>query len=155
MSHITTHILDTAAGNPAQGVSISLEQPDGHGGWIEIAQGVTNEDGRIGDLLPEGKTLRPGMYRMLFRTGAYFQAQGLKTFYPEVPVVFEVFDDSHYHVPLLLNPFGYSTYRRVLGYYSGENPEDALDMRKALPRDKDKESIVPLEHPVHPEDLEW
>ena len=80
MSHITTHILDTAEGRPAQGVSIDLEEPDGHGGWITISSGVTNADGRIGDLLAEGKMLRPGMYRMMFHTGSYFKAQGKNDF---------------------------------------------------------------------------
>ncbi len=111
MSQITTHILDTAAGRPAQGVPISLAAQGRDGSWKTLAAGITNEDGRIADLLEKGKVLAPGIYRMLFDTKTYFEQTKTKGFYPEVPVIFEVTDDSHYHVPLLLNPYGYSTYR--------------------------------------------
>ena len=99
-SQITTHILDTALGKPAEGVTISLQKSDG----TEIASGKTNADGRISDLLGDGVALEPGVYKMVFQTGEYYTALDTKTFYPEVTVMFETFDKTHYHVPLLLNP---------------------------------------------------
>ncbi len=110
MSQITTHVLDTSIGKPGKGITIKLQQAD-RGGWVTLGEGVTNDDGRIANLLPEGKILPTGNYRMWFDTGAYFAATKTENFYPEVSIIFYVFDDSHYHVPLLLNPFGYSTYR--------------------------------------------
>ncbi len=110
MSQITTHILDTSLGKPAEGVQISLQQKKG-ADWETIASGKTNSDGRVADLLEEGKTVAPGVYRMFFETGPYYEKLKTKTFYPEVGIVFETFDEAHYHVPLLLNPFGFSTYR--------------------------------------------
>ena len=110
MSQITTHILDTSLGKPAQGVNITLEQKVA-ADWNKLATGITNSDGRIGNLLPDDKIVEPGIYRMIFDTKSYFKTQNLKSFYPSVTIEFEVFDASHYHVPLLLNPYGYSTYR--------------------------------------------
>ncbi len=107
MSQITTHILDTSFGKPAEGVEIILQSENGE----TLCQGITNSDGRIANLLPTDQPLEPGIYNMVFKTKAYFDAQNLKSFYPEVKIQFETFDQSHYHVPLLLNPFGYSTYR--------------------------------------------
>lgn len=110
-SPITTHILDTALGKPAKGVPIALSymQPNG---FVELGKGVTNDDGRITDLLSADHVLSPGRYRMRFDTTSYFQASGQKAFYPEVDVVFELdAPGEHYHIPLLLSPFGYSTYR--------------------------------------------
>lgn len=111
MSQITTHVLDTAKGKPAEGVPIALQRPIGDGDWQDLASGITNVDGRIPDLLTPDVVLEPGIYRMLFDTGSYFDAQQIKGFYPVVPVIFELDDTEHYHIPLLLNPFGYSTYR--------------------------------------------
>ncbi len=111
MSQITTHVLDTSKGTPAEGIKISLQKPTSENKWETITSGMTNSDGRIEKFLPEDKVIPPGIYRMLFDTKAYFEHSGLKSFYPYVPVVFEIFDTEHYHVPLLLNPFGYSTYR--------------------------------------------
>jgi 5-hydroxyisourate hydrolase len=111
-SPITSHVLDTARGQPAQGVPIVLEARDGHGHFRRLGQSVTDHDGRARDLLPSGHTLDPGVYRITFDTQAYFAKSQTAAFYPEVAVLFEVRDPSqHYHVPLLLNPFGYSTYR--------------------------------------------
>lgn len=111
MSTISTHILDTAKGCPAEGVPLILEART-EGGWRSIGGGSTNADGRVVDLLIEGEALLVGIYRMSFETAVYFEAQAIKSFYPVVRVVFEVDDpDAHYHVPLLLSPFGYSTYR--------------------------------------------
>ena len=110
MSQITTHILDTTKGRPAAGVTIILYN-EVKGNWKEIARGKTNEDGRIKDLLTEGKILEQGIYKLRFETKDYFEKEVVKTFYPFVEIVFEIQSSEHYHVPLLLNPFGYSTYR--------------------------------------------
>lgn len=111
MSAITTHVLDTALGRPAGGVPVTLERQD-EAGWAVIGQGATDLDGRLRDLLPPDHTLIPGVYRLAFTVGVYFLARNLPGFYPEVSVVFIVHDATeHYHVPLLLSPYGYSTYR--------------------------------------------
>ena len=110
MSPITTHILDTHRGCPAPGVPIELRILEA-GSFQPLASGSTNSDGRFPNLLPEG-SLRKGVYQMRFDTGAYHEAIGIKGFYPEVVVTFEIVGlDQHYHIPLLLSPFGYSTYR--------------------------------------------
>jgi 5-hydroxyisourate hydrolase len=108
-SPLTTHVLDVAKGLPAAGVPVRLDRQDA-GAWKPLAEGVTNADGRCPDLLKEG-ALPKGVYRLSFDTRAYWQAQGQRGFYPFVDVVFEVSDARHHHVPLLLSPFGYSTYR--------------------------------------------
>jgi 5-hydroxyisourate hydrolase len=110
MSQITSHILDTSVGKPAPGVPVMLEQKVS-ANWKKIAQGVTNEDGRVTNLLDKEKILESGIYRLIFETAAYFSNQNKKSFYPRITIEFEIFDLSHCHVPLLLNPFGYSTYR--------------------------------------------
>ncbi|HEY7044075.1 MAG TPA: hydroxyisourate hydrolase [Nocardioidaceae bacterium] len=110
MSHVTTHVLDTAHGRPAVGLTVVLEHDNASATEPPaVATGETDEDGRVADLGPE--RLDPGTYRLRFNTGAYFATAGAAAFYPEVSICFEVTDDSHYHVPLLLSPFGYSTYR--------------------------------------------
>ena len=112
MSAITTHILDTSSGHPAAGVDVLLQRRDAGGQWASIGRGTTDEDGRLRTLYPDGKPLTPGVYRLTFDTASYFTDQGSTSFYPEVSVVFEAApDEKHYHVPLLLSPFGYSTYR--------------------------------------------
>lgn len=111
MSAITTHVLDTARGRPAGGVPIVLEFDSG-GGWTEIGRGQTDEDGRLRELLPPEFALAAGAYRLVFDTARYFSAQQSDSFYPTVTVAFIVSDAAqHYHVPLLLSPYGYSTYR--------------------------------------------
>lgn len=110
VSQITTHVLDTAVGLPGQNITIRLQAMLSNK-WETIAQGLTNVDGRIPDLLPQERTLKAAVYKMVFDTGRYYGQQNIKTFYPEVEIMFSTFDESHYHVPLLLNPFGYSTYR--------------------------------------------
>jgi 5-hydroxyisourate hydrolase len=111
MSAITTHVLDTSTGNPARGVALVLDWRNPTGEWMEMGRGVTNQDGRVTNLLAEGP-IQTGVYRLSFDTASYFRNQGIEGFYPHVPVVFEVRDgQQHFHVPLLLNPFGYSTYR--------------------------------------------
>ena len=110
MSAITTHVLDTSTGRPAAGVGIVLERRDVDV-YREIGRGLTDADGRLRTLLGE-QPLVLGVYRITFATGAYFAGQGLPCFYPEVPVVFAVVDETqHHHVPLLLSPYGYTTYR--------------------------------------------
>jgi 5-hydroxyisourate hydrolase len=108
VSAITTHVLDTARGRPAAGVDVALERAAGDT-WVALGRGTTDADGRVGDLA--GGRLVPGSHRLTFATGAYFAALGERAFYPEVSVVFAVDGDEHHHVPLLLSPFGYSTYR--------------------------------------------
>ena len=110
MSQITTHILDTSLGKPAEGVAASLEQRV-EGAWNEVGNGTTDGDGRISTLLQQDTVLDPGVFRLIFNTGDYYSRKGTECFYPKVVIVFETTDSSHYHVPLLLNPFGYSTYR--------------------------------------------
>ena len=110
MSQITTHILDTTKGKPAANVTIALLQQAGDN-WKEIARGMTNKDGRIADLLPTEMPLELGVYKMKFFTQEYFAQADTASFYPFVEIVFEVATTEHYHVPLLLNPFGYATYR--------------------------------------------
>ena len=112
MSGITTHVLDTAKGRAASDVRVLLEFRGDAGDWESIGRGSTDGDGRIRTLVPEGKPLAPGIYRLTFDTARYFEAQGVSAFYPEVAIVFETAPgEHHYHVPLLLSPFGYSTYR--------------------------------------------
>ena len=110
MSQLTTHILDTTRGKPAQGVAIVLYSQHADE-WQELARGTTNQDGRITDLLPKDQFLAFGTYKLKFLTQAYFDQLSTATFYPFVEIVFSVQTQEHYHVPLLLNPFGYSTYR--------------------------------------------
>jgi 5-hydroxyisourate hydrolase len=112
MSPITTHVLDTALGRPAAGVPVCLELQDGSAQWRELGRGRTDADGRCRALLPDGHVLASGVYRITFETGSYFSTLGVQGFYPSVPVVFEIREPAqHYHVPLLVSPFGYSTYR--------------------------------------------
>jgi 5-hydroxyisourate hydrolase len=106
MSSISTHVLDSARGQPASGVGVRLESADG----TEVAAGRTDADGRIGNLGPA--ELVAGAYRLVFDTGGYFAVTGQPVFYPEVVVSFAIGDPfEHYHVPLLLAPYAYSTYR--------------------------------------------
>ena len=106
MSHVTTHVLDAAVGKPAAGIPVALTGPDG--ALIALAQ--TDADGRVKDLGPD--LLPAGDYRLEFHVGAYFAAAGRETFYPRVTIDFILSDTTaHYHVPVLLSPFAYSTYR--------------------------------------------
>lgn len=109
MSGLSTHVLDTARGRPAARVPVTLERATG-GGWAQVGAGETDPDGRLRELLDE--PLLAGAYRLRFDTAAYFRAAGVRGFYPAVTVEFEVErPEEHHHVPLLLNPYGYSTYR--------------------------------------------
>lgn len=110
MSAITTHVLDTSRGRPAAGLRVELHVRSGTE-WELIGTGVTDSNGRCGALMGEQK-LHAGAYRLLFDAGSYFKDQQTETFYSEIPIVFEIArPEAHYHVPLLISPFGYSTYR--------------------------------------------
>lgn len=112
MSAITTHVLDTSRGRPAAGVAVRLERPAADGSSELLGTARTDPDGRARDLLPSDSAPAPGRYRLVFETDAYFREQGVDGFYPEVAILFEIHVSSeHFHVPLLLSPFGYSTYR--------------------------------------------
>lgn len=104
MSQVTTHVLDTARGRPAAGVPVALRR-----GGEAVAEALTDDDGRVAGLGPDH--LEPGDYSLRFDTGSYHSSQGVEGFYPEVVVAFTVSGADHYHVPLLLSPFGYTTYR--------------------------------------------
>ena len=109
MTKVTSHILDTAAGRPATGVAVRLERLDAAGA-ATLASATTDADGRVRDWLPEG--VPAGRYRLVFETGDWFRSGGRSTLYPEVVIHFEVESGvPHYHLPLLLAPYGYSTYR--------------------------------------------
>lgn len=112
MSAITTHILDLSRGRPASGVPVTLEMQAGEDSWKLIGKGETDADGRLKELLSSSYVLTKGTYRLTFDTRSYFASQKIESFYPEVKIIFSVRDAAqHYHVPLLLSPYGYSTYR--------------------------------------------
>ena len=110
MSAITTHVLDTARGVPAAGIPVRLEHWQG-GAWTTVGQGTTDADGRCRTLLQPSAAPDLGRYRLTFETAPYFTARGLRAFFPEVVIAFDIAEPTHHHVPLLLSPFGYSTYR--------------------------------------------
>jgi 5-hydroxyisourate hydrolase len=110
MSGISTHVLDTSSGRPAPGIRVSLERQSGDAHWMPLGEGATGANGRIAQFLPGGTALQPGTYRLIFHIAAYFEQQD--SFYPEITVEFRVTDpEAHYHVPLLLSAYGYTTYR--------------------------------------------
>ncbi len=112
MSSITTHILDTTSGRPGAGIAVSLERKTHSTGWLRLADGMTDTDGRINDLLSVNQAFDPGHYRLIFETAPYFLLQNIECFFPQIAINFVVKDTSqHYHVPLFLSPFGYSAYR--------------------------------------------
>jgi 5-hydroxyisourate hydrolase len=110
MSKISTHVLDTSRGLPAAGVAVSLALRTGEG-WTEIGAAPTDADGRIANLLPGNTRHFAGTYRLRFEIGEYFAAHGVSAFHPFVEIVFTVREDRPHHIPLLVTPFGYSTYR--------------------------------------------
>jgi 5-hydroxyisourate hydrolase len=109
MSGISTHVLDTSRGRPAAGIVVTLEAADLNG-WRVIAKSTTDADGRIPKLLPDGVP-HAGEYQLRFATGGYFHGNGETVFYPEVVIQVRLEPNTKYHLPLLLSPFGYSTYR--------------------------------------------
>ncbi len=112
MSRLTTHVLDTAAGRPAAGMRVVLRRVDG---TSVLAEAVTNSDGRLDQPLLQGSDFKTGRYQLEFHVGDYFRARGVALadppFLDVVPVQFGIAEDAHYHVPLLVSPYGYSTYR--------------------------------------------
>jgi 5-hydroxyisourate hydrolase len=111
MSQITTHVLDISIGRPAAGVPVILEIEKSPGEWNESGRGVTDGNGRLGDLMAPG-SLKQGTYRLTFDTRAYFGGRKIEALYPQVCIIFVVRRaNEHYHIPLLLSPYGYSTYR--------------------------------------------
>jgi 5-hydroxyisourate hydrolase len=107
---ISTHVLDTSIGRPASAVAVRLQRQEA-GDWVEISRSVTNDDGRVAALWPAKMASAAGHYRLTFDIAAYFQRRAAECFYPEVTIDFVIADDVHYHVPLLVSPYGYSTYR--------------------------------------------
>jgi len=111
MTQITSHILDTSRGRPAQGVLIQLTQQQDDS-WVMLGSAKTNEDGRVSDFVGSDKVLAAGVYKLTFSLSDYYERLNIKSFYPYAEIAFIIDGDGqHYHVPLLLNPFGYSTYR--------------------------------------------
>jgi 5-hydroxyisourate hydrolase len=108
---ITTHILDVSVGKPAAGVRVALTRVD-DAKRSPVGSGVTDADGRLRDLVPSAPGLNAGVFELTFETGPYFRARGVEPFHPRVAVTIEITDPKqHYHVPLLVSPFGYTTYR--------------------------------------------
>jgi 5-hydroxyisourate hydrolase len=108
---ISTHVLDTSIGSPAAAIAVQLQRQTGPL-WTDVSQAVTDRDGRVAALLPPSAPAAPGEYRLIFDVGTYFAARGIESFYTRIAVDFVVRDPaSHNHVPLLLSPYGYSTYR--------------------------------------------
>ncbi|MEO6693666.1 MAG: hydroxyisourate hydrolase [Ignavibacteria bacterium] len=110
MSNITTHVLDLTNGTPAEGIKAKLFFYE-NSVWKQIAHGTTGRDGRILDLMDKAELLRKGIYKMEFKTGDYYDQKKIKSFYPYIEITFTINDEEHYHIPLLLNAFGYTTYR--------------------------------------------
>ena len=108
---LSTHVLDTSTGRPAGGLQVELATRDAAGTWQPVCAGETNADGRVPALRPPGASLSGGHFRLSFDVAAYFSRRGVETFYPAVTVEFLAHDEGHYHVPLLVSPYGYSTYR--------------------------------------------
>ena len=112
MSRISTHVLDIARGVPARDIPVQLERQDASGNWQSLASSRTDLDGRCSELLPENVNLTAGLYRLTFDTAKYFTAQKIEGLYPTVQITFAVGNgETHFHIPLLLAPNGYTTYR--------------------------------------------
>jgi 5-hydroxyisourate hydrolase len=112
MKKISTHVLDVAQGKPAVGVAVRLERREISGDWIPLGSGRTDNDGRCAHLLAEGEPLRAGLYRLSFDAASYHHAQKIEGLYPVIEITFQVLEgESQFHIPLLLSPFGYTTYR--------------------------------------------
>lgn len=112
MNRISTHVLDSAIGKPAKGIPVRLDRMDASGTWLELGVASTDQDGRCLQLLPENEGLSAGRYRIAFDTASYFATTGVTGLYPAIEIIFEVRSgDSHFHIPLLLSPNSYTTYR--------------------------------------------
>jgi 5-hydroxyisourate hydrolase len=112
MSAITTHVLDVSIGRPAAEIPVRLDRRASNGDWEPVGSQKTDADGRARELMPDGEPLSTALHRLTFEVGLYFTERKVESFYHEVTIAFRVTDpEQHYHVPLLLSPFGYSTYR--------------------------------------------
>ena len=112
MKRISTHVLDVAQGQPARDVAVRLEKREASGNWVALGSARTDADGRCTRLLPSEHALSGGLYRLSFDTASYYRAQNVDGFYPVVEVTFQVQEgESQFHIPLLLSPHGYTTYR--------------------------------------------
>lgn len=112
MTRISTHVLDISRGQPAAGVAVQLERREERNSWRMLASGRTDQDGRCAELLPTDETLSPGEYRLTFETQSYFDTVNILGLYPSVEITFRVREEQrHFHLPLLLSPNGYTTYR--------------------------------------------
>lgn len=112
MKRISTHVLDVAQGKPAKDVPVRLERQEPAGGWSVLGSSQTDGDGRCAQLLPDNDVLRAGTYRLAFDTSSYHLAQKIQGLYPVIEITFQVRDgDSYFHIPLLLSPHSYTTYR--------------------------------------------
>jgi 5-hydroxyisourate hydrolase len=112
LTRISTHVLDTARGVPAKDLPVRLESQETPGPWRLVATARTDDDGRCHQLLPDGETLAPGIYRLSFDTASYYTAQKVQGLYPVVQITFAIREgETHFHIPLLLSPYGYTTYR--------------------------------------------
>jgi 5-hydroxyisourate hydrolase len=112
VNRISTHVLDTTLGKPAKDVSVRLERREAEGEWVQLKSSRTDANGRCDQLLPENESLCAGLYRLWFDTGSYHAVQNVEGLYPEVEIIFHVrTDETHFHIPLLLSPNGYATYR--------------------------------------------
>ncbi|MEO6723494.1 MAG: hydroxyisourate hydrolase [Ferruginibacter sp.] len=110
MSQVTTHVLDTSRGKPAWGITVFMYQKVGRE-WIQYAKGITSKEGRITNLLDEDQKLPLGTYKITFDTLHYFDTMDVECFYPIVEIIFDIKTAEHYHIPLLISPYAYSTYR--------------------------------------------
>lgn len=108
---LSSHILDINTGKPATGVKITLSKYSDDGIWKEVESGITDENGRVKDFMKYDGHDNRGIYKLTYHVEPYFMSLGQSSFYPFIDVVFEIKDDSHYHVPITLSPYGYSTYR--------------------------------------------
>jgi 5-hydroxyisourate hydrolase len=108
---LSTHVLDTSIGRPAKGMKVRLDYRQTSDSWTELGTFTTDADGRIQPLIGQGRAAGPGTYRLTFSVAAYFNALSIGTFYTEVTIEFVVRDNTHHHVPLLVSPYSYSTYR--------------------------------------------
>jgi 5-hydroxyisourate hydrolase len=112
MKRVSTHVLDVGQGRPAKDMPVRLERQESSGDWVVLQSSRTDDDGRCDELLPENEVLRTGLYRLAFDTASYHLAQKVAGLYPVVEITFQVREDeSHFHIPLLLSPYGFTTYR--------------------------------------------
>ena len=108
---LSSHILDISTGKPAPHVKIVLQKRDAQNNWVLVEEKITDQNGRVKDFLKQEGKNNTGIYKLTFYTAPYFKSLDQKSFYPFVEVVFELADQEHYHVPITLSPYGYSTYR--------------------------------------------